>query len=91
MKKWLAKVFCPSAASLAGYAAAGIAKSVNGSPEDVKAKIATIAAQAAAATELANRLAKMAEDGTIDQVETKTLQGMMTPWFDTALGYAFTW
>ena len=91
MGKWLAKMFCPSAKALAGYAASGIARSVNDSPENVKAKIATIAAQAAAATELANRLAKMAEDGTIDQVETETLQGMMTPWFDTALGYAFTW
>lgn len=91
MFKWLAKMFCPGAATLAGYAAEGIAKSVNESEADTKAKIAAFAAHAAAATELANRLAKMAEDGTIDQVETKTLQGILTPYFDTALGYAFSW
>lgn len=91
MLKRLAKMFCPGAATLAGYAAEGIANAHNGSRADVKAKIASIAAKAAEATELANKLAKMVEDGTIDQVEQKTLQGMLTPYFDTALGYAFTW
>ena len=91
MFKRLAKMFCPGAAKLAGYAAEGLANSLNGSKADTKAKIACIAAKAKEATELANRLAAMLEDGTIDQVEQKTLQGMMTPYFDTALGYAFTW
>ena len=91
MLKKLAKMFCPGAATLAGYAAEGIAKAVNNSKEDTKAKVAAIAAKAREATELANRLAKMIEDGTIDEIEKKTLQGMLTPYFDTALGYAFTW
>ena len=91
MPKKLAKMFCPGAATLAGYAAEGIAKAVNNSKEDTKAKVAAIAAKAREATELANRLAKMIEDGTIDEIEKKTLQGMLTPYFDTALGYAFTW
>lgn len=87
--KWLIQMFCPSASTLAGYAAEGIAKSVNESEADTKAKIAKIAAVAASATELANKLAKMAEDGTLDKVETKTLQDMLTPCFDSALGYLF--
>ncbi len=91
MFKRLAKMFCPGAATLAGYAAEGIAKSVNESKAETQAKIARIGARARIATELANRLAEMIEDGTIDQVEQKTLQSMMTPYFDTALGYAFTW
>jgi len=90
MIKALAKMFCPGAATLAGYAAEGIAKSVNTSTADTKARIAAFSAHAAAATELANKLAKMAEDGMIDEVETQTLRTLMTPYFDTALKYAFS-
>lgn len=91
MKKWLMKTFCPSASSLAGLAAKGVAESVNGSRADVKERIAKAAAMANTATALANQLAKMAEDGTIDAMETESLQRMMTPAFEAALEYAFNW
>lgn len=91
MTKWLIKKFCPSAKTLAGYGAEGIAKSVNESRKKTRDKIAKIAAYAASATEIANRLAKMVDDGTIDDTETKVLQEMLHPLFDTALRYAFDW
>ena len=91
MKKWLMKAFCPSAETLAGYAANGIAGAVNASKSETKAKVAKVAAYAAAATEIANRLAKMVEDGSIDDMEAKDLKIMLTPTFDAALGYAFNW
>ena len=91
MKKWLIQKFCPSADTLAGYAAEGVARAVNDSKSETRAKVAKIAANAAAATDIANRLARMVEDGTIDEMETKDLQAMLAPVFDSALSYAFTW
>ena len=82
MMKWLAKKFMPSAESLAGYAADGLAKSVNESQADVKDKVARYAAFAAKATDIANRLAKMAEDGSISKKERDELRDMLTPLFE---------
>ena len=83
--KWLIKMICPSADTLAGYAADGIAKSVNGSAEDIRAKIAQYAQYADTATSVANSLAAMAKDGTIDKTETEKLREMLTPLFDRLL------
>lgn len=91
MKKWLMKMFCPTAETLAAHAAEGVARSVNESQSATRAKVAKIAAYTAAATEIANRLSRMVEDGTIDEMETKDLKAMLTPVFDTALKYAFSW
>ena len=83
--KWLMKLICPSGATLAGYAAGGIAKSVNSSKEEAKAKIAKYSAYAQEATRIANTLSGMVTDGNIDTVEKKALKEMLTPLFDKAL------
>lgn len=91
MKKWFVRTFCPSAETLAGLSADGIAGAVNGSKAEVREKVARIGAVAAKATDIANRLARMVEDGTVDGVETAELAKMLTPVYDGALNYAFSW
>ena len=91
MIKRIVKMLCPGADTFAEYAAEGIAKSVNESKDDTKAKIAKIGALAAGATEIANRLAKMVEDGSIDNLERDDLKKLLTPVFDAALQYSFNW
>ena len=83
--KWLMKLLCPSGATLAGYAADGIAKSVNSSKDKAKAKIAKYSAYAQEATRIANTLSGMLADGNIDTAETDALQEMLTPLFEKAL------
>ena len=85
MKKLLMKLFCPSAKTLAGFAAQGIATKHNNSKEEIKDMIAKYAAHAEVATRISNRLAAMVMDGTIDQTETAELQEMLTPIFEKAL------
>ena len=82
---WLMKLFCPSGATLAGYAAGGIAKSVNSSKDEAKAKIAKYSAYAQEATRIANTLSGMLADGNIDTAETEALKAMLTPLFEKAL------
>ena len=91
MFKALAKMFCPSAETFAGYAADGIARTVNDSKDETREKIARIAALAAVSSDIANRLAKMVEDGTIDSLERDDLKKLLTPVFDAALKYSFNW
>lgn len=83
--KWLVKLFCPSAGTLAGYAAKGIADSVNSSREEARAKIARYSAYAQDATRIANTLSGMLADGQIDKTESTALQEMLTPLFEKAL------
>ena len=83
--KWLVKLICPSADTLAGYAADGIAKSVNSSKEEVKAKVAKYATYAESVTQIANTLAAMAKDGSLDKTETAERQRMLTPLFAKVL------
>ena len=82
---WLIKKLIPGAGKLARYAAEGIAKAVNSSKDDVKAKVGKVAAAAETATNVANQLARMLADGTIDELEVKNLQAMLTPVFDKML------
>ena len=77
--KWLTKLFMPSAKSLAEYAADRIAKSLNEAGADTQEKVAKYAALAAKATEVANALAKMVDDGNISKMERATLVKMLTP------------
>ena len=79
--KWLIKKFIPGANKLAGYAAEGIAKAVNSSNADTKAKVGKVAAAAETATNVANQLSRMLNDGTINAAEEKELQAMLTPLF----------
>lgn len=81
MFKKLVMLLAPSGKTLAGYAAQGIAKSVNDSDASVREKIQKYSAYAAEATNIANKLARMAADGTIDEAETKELQEMLAPIF----------
>lgn len=85
MTNWLKRLFLPKGATLAGYAADGIQKAVNGSDEDVRDLVARYASYAATATSIANRLAAMVTDGTIDNMERDELQKMLTPAFETVL------
>lgn len=81
----VAKWFIPGASKLAGYAAEGIAKAVNSSKDDTKAKVGKVAAAAETATNVANQLARMLNDGTINAAEEKELQAMLTPMFAKVL------
>lgn len=87
----IAKMFCPGAETLAGYAAESIAKKVNGTEADTKAKIARIASTGAKLTAISNQLMQMAADGTLDEQETGDLKKLLTPGFAAALDYAFSW
>ena len=91
MFKWLKKKLCPSGRTLAGYAADGIQRTVNGTTSETKARVARLATYATDATRIANRLSVMVADGTIDQLERDQLQELLTPIFEGALDYAFTW
>ena len=82
MIKAMVKWFMPSGETLAGYAADGVAKSLNESEKSIREKVAQYSAYARTAAEISATLAKMAEDGTIDEVERKELQKMLTPLFD---------
>lgn len=83
--KWLVKMFCPSAKTLAGYAADALAKSVNESSADVKERVAKYAMYAAEVTDVANTLAQMAKDGDISKTDRDALQAMLVPLFDKVL------
>lgn len=83
--KWLIRLFCPSGATLAGYAADGIADAFNGSKDDLRDKVAKYSTYAKEATGIANTLSGMFADGNIDTVEKKALKEMLTPLFDKAL------
>lgn len=85
MFKMIAKWICPSGATLAGYAADGIAKSVNNSAEDVRLKVAKYAEYAHEVSEIAEKLSSMALDGKICETETKELKKMIAPIFDKVL------
>lgn len=85
MKKLLMKMFCPSAAKLAGYTADGLMKAANSSPEDVRAKVAAFSTHAHTAMSLANQLAAMAKDGRIDATERDELVKLLTPMFEKVL------
>ena len=82
---WLIKLICPSGETLAGYAAEGIAKSVNSSSDDVRDKIAKYSAYAQEASRIANSLTSMGVDGKIKPDEEKALKDMLTPLFDNLL------
>ena len=83
--KWLIKLVCPSGETLAGYAAEGVAKSVNSSSDNVREKIAKYSAYANEATRIANTLTGMVVDGEIKPDETEALKEMLTPLFDKLL------
>lgn len=91
MMKAIAKMLCPSAETLAGYAAESIAKKVNGTGESTKAKIAKIASAGAKLTAISNRLMQMAADGSLDKQEVDDLKQLLTPGFAAVLDYAFSW
>lgn len=85
IKTWLMRKFMPSAEQLAGYAADGIQKSVNGTDEDVRELVARYASYAEVATRTSNKLAAMVQDGTIDDAERDALRDMLTPAFERVL------
>ena len=85
MIKKLAKLFMPSAATLSGLAADGIAEAVNKSKAETRDKIAKIAAVATEATDIAARLSRMVEDGEINTAESAALAAMLEPVFASLL------
>lgn len=85
MFKKLAKLFFPSANTLAGYAADGIAKAVNTSKDATRIRVQKIAGCANEIAAISAKLSQMALDGTIDTIEKAELQKMMTPMFEQVL------
>lgn len=85
MFKMIIKLLCPSGNTLAGYAADGIAKSVNSTNEDIRLKVAKYAEYAHEVSEIAEKLSAMALDGKICESETKELKEMIAPIFDKVL------
>lgn len=85
MFKTIIKWICPSGKTLAGYAAEGIAKSVNGTNEDVRLNVAKYAEYAHEVSEIAEKLSAMALDGKICENETKELKEMIAPIFNKVL------
>ena len=86
MFNWLAKKLMPGGKTLAGYAADGIAKSVNECGADTRAQVAKYATFAREATSIANRLAAMVDDGEINAVERDELAKLLAPMFDKMEG-----
>ena len=81
--KWLIKLVMPSAKTLSGYAADGIAKAVNESGKtDAIAKYSLMLQTAA--TNIAS-VNEMLVDGKIDPTETKRIAEMLTPAIDNIL------
>lgn len=77
MKKWLLKLFMPSAKTISDMAADAIAKAVN---ESGKGEIiAQYDAYAIKFVEFQTFLSKLLEDGKIDDEEKKQISDMINP------------
>jgi len=83
--KWIVKLLCPSGATLAGYAADGIAEAFNKSNDELRVKVSKYATYAKEVTRISDTLTGMVVDGNIDKVETEALKEMLTPLFEKAL------
>lgn len=78
---WLKKLFMPSTKTMAGLAANGITKSINGCGETTRDKIARIAAIGEAASKVSAELSSMLTDGKIDETENGRIAKMLEPLF----------
>lgn len=74
------KIFLPNSQKMADLAADRIAESVNSS--DLKDNIAKYATMSKTATEMADWLAKVLEDGSIDTYEQRELAERLRPLFE---------
>lgn len=74
------KIFLPNSSKMANLAAERIADSVNRS--ELKESIAKYANMSKQATELADWLAKVLQDGTIDEMERDELAKALLPLFE---------
>lgn len=74
------KIFLPNSQKMADLAADRIAESVNSS--DLKDNIAKYAAMSKTATEMADWLAKVLQDGAIDEMERDELAERLRPLFE---------
>ena len=85
MIKSLLKLLIPNSKTLAGYAADGIVKGVNGYAADKKEAIAKYATLANEAASLSAELTAMLNDGTIDSTERDRLVELIKPLCDRVL------
>lgn len=74
------KIFLPNSSKMANLAAEKIADSVNKS--ELKDSIARYASMSKHATEMADWLAKVLQDGTIDEMEKDELAKALLPLFE---------
>ena len=74
------KIFLPNSSKMANLAAEKIADSVNKS--ELKDSIARYASMSKQATEMADWLAKVLQDGTIDEMEKDELAKALLPLFE---------
>ena len=79
------KLLIPSSTKLAGYAADGIVKGVNGYAADKKDAVEKYANLANEAAALGAKLSAMLADATIDSTERDQLVEMLKPLFDRVL------
>lgn len=77
------KIFLPNSSKMANLAAEKIADSVNKS--DLKESIAKYANMSKQATEMADWLAKVLQDGTIDDMEKDELAKALLPLFERVM------
>lgn len=85
MLKAIAKMFMPGAKTLAGYAADGIAKAVNESKDETRAKVSKVATVALVASDIAGQLSRIVEDGQIDKLERDAIAALVEPIFQKVL------
>lgn len=77
------KIFLPNSSKMANLAAEKIADSVNKS--ELKESIAKYATMSKQATEMADWLAKVLEDGTVDEMEKGELAKALLPLFEKVM------
>ena len=85
MLKSIMKMFIPNSTTLAGYAADGIVKGVNGYAKDKAEAIAKYATLANEAASLSAELTAMLKDGAIDNTERDRLVELIKPLCDRVL------
>lgn len=70
---------------LASYAADGIQRGVNGTPDERRATVVKYATLCNETAKISKNLSAMLTDGNIDQMEADQLRVLLTPLFDKVL------
>lgn len=85
----IAKLFCPSAKTIANAAAAKAQKDYNGVDQTKRELIASYADKIAALNEESKKLLQMTADGKIDDIERDQIAEMLEPLIEKAKSMVF--